>query len=36
MLHVTMSRLRQKLGRLSEGALIRTTPGIGYEFVAVN
>jgi DNA-binding response OmpR family regulator len=34
MLHVTMSRLRQKLGRLSESGLIRTTPGIGYEFVA--
>jgi DNA-binding response OmpR family regulator len=34
MLHVTMSRLRQKLGRLSEAGLIRTTPGIGYEFVA--
>jgi DNA-binding response OmpR family regulator len=33
MLHVTMSRLRQKLGRLSESGLIRTTPGIGYEFV---
>ncbi|MBI2724088.1 MAG: response regulator transcription factor [Chloroflexi bacterium] len=34
MLHVTMSRLRQKLGKLSDGGLIRTTPGIGYEFVA--
>ncbi len=35
MLHVTMSRLRQKLGRLSEGSsMIRTTPGIGYEFIA--
>ena len=32
MLHVTMSRLRQKLGKL-EGASIRTMPGIGYEFV---
>jgi two-component system KDP operon response regulator KdpE len=34
MLHVTMSRLRQKLGRLSDLTMIRTTPGIGYEFVA--
>lgn len=33
MLHVTMSRLRQKLGRLSETGMIRTTPGIGYEFI---
>lgn len=34
MLHVTMSRLRQKLNRLCESGMIRTTPGIGYEFVA--
>ena len=34
MLHVTMSRLRQKLGKLSDATMIRTTPGIGYEFVA--
>jgi DNA-binding response OmpR family regulator len=34
MLHVTMSRLRQKLTRLSGASLIRTTPGVGYEFVA--
>lgn len=33
MLHVTMSRLRQKLARLSDPGLIRTAPGIGYEFV---
>lgn len=33
MLHVTMSRLRQKLGKLAEPAVIRTMPGIGYEFV---
>lgn len=30
MLHVTISRLRQKLGRPG-GAVIRTLPGIGYE-----
>jgi DNA-binding response OmpR family regulator len=35
MLHVTVSRLRQKLGRVNSPSLIRTTPGIGYEFVAV-
>jgi len=34
MLHVTMSRLRQKLAKLSDPGLIRTAPGIGYEFVA--
>ena len=34
MLHVTVSRLRQKLTRLSGANLIRTAPGIGYEFVA--
>jgi DNA-binding response OmpR family regulator len=33
MLHVTMSRLRQKLGRLAESGAIRTMPGIGYEFI---
>jgi DNA-binding response OmpR family regulator len=31
MLHVTISRLRQKLARLGEGASIRTVPGVGYE-----
>ena len=37
MLRVAMSRLRQKLGRLAEaGAMIRTMPGIGYEFVSSN
>jgi len=35
MLHVTMSRLRQELARLSDPGLIRTAPGIGYEFVAI-
>jgi DNA-binding response OmpR family regulator len=34
MLHVTVSRLRQKLGRFDSADLIRTTPGIGYAFVA--
>jgi DNA-binding response OmpR family regulator len=34
MLHVTISRLRQKLGRYDGADLIRTTPGIGYAFVA--
>ena len=34
MLHVTVSRLRQKLGRTNSSGLIRTTAGIGYEFVA--
>ena len=33
MLHVTMSRLRQKLRRLSDPNIIRTSPGVGYEFV---
>lgn len=33
MLHVTMSRLRQKLARLSGAGMIRTSPGVGYEFV---
>ena len=33
MLHVTMSRLRQKLRRLSDPGMIRTSPGVGYEFV---
>jgi len=33
MLHVTMSRLRQKLARLDNGTLIRTAPGLGYELV---
>jgi two-component system KDP operon response regulator KdpE len=31
MLHVTISRLRQKLARLGDGASIRTIPGVGYE-----
>lgn len=35
MLHVTMSRLRQKLAKLSDPGLIRTAPGIGYEFVVM-
>ena len=34
MLHVTMSRLRQKLSKLAEAGSIRTMPGIGYEFVS--
>jgi DNA-binding response OmpR family regulator len=34
MLHVTMSRLRRKLARLSGAGMVRTTPGVGYEFVA--
>lgn len=34
MLHVTISRLRQKLGRFEGSDLIQTTPGIGYAFVA--
>jgi DNA-binding response OmpR family regulator len=34
MLHVTVSRLRQKLGRHESSGLIKTTPGIGYEFLA--
>jgi two-component system KDP operon response regulator KdpE len=34
MLHVTMSRLRGKLGRHADAGTIRTMPGIGYEFVA--
>lgn len=34
MLHVTMSRLRRKLAKLSGGRIIRTLPGVGYEFVA--
>lgn len=34
MLHVTMSRLRSKLAALSGSDLIRTNPGVGYEFVA--
>jgi DNA-binding response OmpR family regulator len=33
MLHVTVSRLRQKLGRYDGADMIRTTPGIGYSFV---
>lgn len=33
MLHVTMSRLRGKLAKIAGGSLVRTTPGIGYEFV---
>lgn len=33
MLHVTMSRLRQKLAKVSADSLIRTTSGVGYEFV---
>jgi DNA-binding response OmpR family regulator len=32
MLHVTVSRLRQKLGRFNSSNLIHTTPGIGYSF----
>jgi len=34
MLHVTMSRLRQKLSKFDDGIMIRTAPGIGYEFIA--
>lgn len=34
MLHVTMSRLRQKLNKLADSGVIRTMPGIGYEFVS--
>jgi DNA-binding response OmpR family regulator len=34
MLHVTMSRLRQKLNKFDDGVNIRTAPGIGYEFMA--
>ncbi|TAK57972.1 MAG: response regulator transcription factor [Dehalococcoidia bacterium] len=34
MLHVTMSRLRRKLATIGGASLIRTTPGVGYEFVA--
>ncbi len=33
MLHVTMSRLRHKLAKIDGAPLIRTTPGVGYEFV---
>ena len=33
MLHVTISRLRQKLAKLSHAAMIRTAPGAGYKFV---
>ncbi len=33
MLHVTMSRLRQKLAKVSAAVMIRTAPGAGYEFV---
>ena len=33
MLHVTISRLRQKLARLDDGTMIRTAPGLGYELV---
>lgn len=33
MLHVTMSRLRQKLARLADSTMIRTVPGLGYELV---
>jgi two-component system, OmpR family, KDP operon response regulator KdpE len=37
MLRVTMSRLRQKLSDHAEpGSLIRTMPGVGYEFVVGN
>jgi DNA-binding response OmpR family regulator len=34
MLHVTISRLRQKLARATDEQLIRTMPGIGYELVS--
>lgn len=35
MLHVTMSRLRQKLSKLAgEGVAVRTMAGVGYEFIA--
>lgn len=33
MLHVTMSRLRRKLAKIDGASLIRTMPGVGYEFV---
>jgi DNA-binding response OmpR family regulator len=33
MLHVAVSRVRQKLGRIEEAPTIRTVPGSGYEFV---
>jgi DNA-binding response OmpR family regulator len=33
MLHVTMSRLRHKLARAGDSIVIRTVPGVGYEFV---
>ena len=33
MLHVTVSRVRQKLARLDDRTIIRTVPGIGYELV---
>ena len=33
MLHVTMSRLRRKLAKVSVAALIRTVPGVGYEWM---
>ena len=33
MLHVTVSRLRQKLAKISGAAMIRTASGAGYEFV---
>lgn len=36
MLHVTMSRLRQKLNKLADSGVIRTMPGIGYEFVSAS
>jgi DNA-binding response OmpR family regulator len=32
MLHVTISRLRQKLARATKLPMIRTMPGVGYEF----
>ncbi|MEX2225031.1 MAG: response regulator transcription factor [Dehalococcoidia bacterium] len=33
MLHVSISRLRQKLSRLDAETMIRTVPGLGYELV---
>jgi DNA-binding response OmpR family regulator len=34
MLHVSISRLRQKLARTDDAVIVRTVPGVGYELIS--